>query len=230
MCWPARCGRQRALCDWTDAIPWQLPRRALQRLRGEFFLAPQVPPLPPRQRVVTAVLAGRLPRIGLWHSAALAVLSRPASRGRRRARTLRSRRQAVRAGRSPVRRPAPAGGPRARAAGTSAAAGCRRAAVRARPVARRPGLRLPDSGAAGDARRTLVATLHEVDMALRTLSAHRGPARRRAGVRPAVGEVTARAAARAVRAKSWTQLQRHRGRTMNRRPACRCRCRCTAAR
>jgi len=48
--------------------PWQLPRRALQRLRGRLFLAPQVPPLPPRQRVVTAVLAGRLPRIGLVHS------------------------------------------------------------------------------------------------------------------------------------------------------------------
>ena len=41
--------------------PWALPRRALQGLRGQIFLAPQVPPLPPRQRVVTAVLAGRLP-------------------------------------------------------------------------------------------------------------------------------------------------------------------------
>ena len=48
--------------------PWQLPRRELQRLRGTLFLAPQVPPLPPRQRVVTAVLAGRLPRISLAHS------------------------------------------------------------------------------------------------------------------------------------------------------------------
>jgi phosphonate transport system ATP-binding protein len=45
--------------------PWSLPRRALQRLRGRLFLAPQVPPLPPRQRVVTAVLAGRLPAMGL---------------------------------------------------------------------------------------------------------------------------------------------------------------------
>ena len=51
-----------------DAVPWQLPRRALQRLRGQLFLAPQVPPLPPRQRVVTAVLAGRLPAMGLWQS------------------------------------------------------------------------------------------------------------------------------------------------------------------
>ena len=48
--------------------PWRLPRAALQRLRGRLVLAPQVPPLPPRQRVVTAVLAGRLPTMGLWAS------------------------------------------------------------------------------------------------------------------------------------------------------------------
>jgi phosphonate transport system ATP-binding protein len=48
--------------------PWALPRRALQRLRGELCLAPQVPPLPPRQRVVTAVLAGRLPAMSLFTS------------------------------------------------------------------------------------------------------------------------------------------------------------------
>ena len=48
--------------------PWTLPRSELQELRGELFLAPQVPPLPPRQRVVTAVLAGRLPHEGLWAS------------------------------------------------------------------------------------------------------------------------------------------------------------------
>jgi phosphonate transport system ATP-binding protein len=45
--------------------PWALPRSALQALRGQLFLAPQVPPLPPRQRVVTAVLAGRLPQMSL---------------------------------------------------------------------------------------------------------------------------------------------------------------------
>jgi phosphonate transport system ATP-binding protein len=48
--------------------PWSLGTAELQRLRGELFLAPHVPPLPPRQRVVTAVLAGRLPHIGFWHS------------------------------------------------------------------------------------------------------------------------------------------------------------------
>ncbi|RTL24976.1 MAG: ATP-binding cassette domain-containing protein [Burkholderiales bacterium] len=45
--------------------PWALPGRALRRLRGRLILLPQVPPLPPRQRVVTAVLAGRLPAWGL---------------------------------------------------------------------------------------------------------------------------------------------------------------------
>ncbi len=48
--------------------PWALPRTALQQLRGQLFLAPQMPPLPPRQRVVTAVLAGRLPQMSLWQS------------------------------------------------------------------------------------------------------------------------------------------------------------------
>ena len=45
--------------DEVDA--WSLSVRALQRQRGRLFMAPQTPPLPPRQRVVTAVLAGRLP-------------------------------------------------------------------------------------------------------------------------------------------------------------------------
>ncbi len=48
--------------------PWTLSTRAVQQLRGSLFLAPQVPPLPPRQRVVTSVLAGRLPHQGLWQS------------------------------------------------------------------------------------------------------------------------------------------------------------------
>jgi phosphonate transport system ATP-binding protein len=56
----------RLLLDGQD--PWSLSRGALQTLRGQLFLAPQVLPLPPRQRVVTAVLAGRLPHEGLWTS------------------------------------------------------------------------------------------------------------------------------------------------------------------
>jgi len=51
--------------ELMGALPWALPRAELHRLRGRLFLAPQVPPLPPRQRVVTAVLAGRLPQWGL---------------------------------------------------------------------------------------------------------------------------------------------------------------------
>jgi phosphonate transport system ATP-binding protein len=48
--------------------PWGLSKSALQTLRGRVFLAPQMPPLPPRQRVVTAVLAGKLPQQGLMSS------------------------------------------------------------------------------------------------------------------------------------------------------------------
>ncbi len=48
--------------------PWELGGHAVQGLRKRLFLAPQLPPLPPRQRVVTAVLAGRLPNMGLWQS------------------------------------------------------------------------------------------------------------------------------------------------------------------
>ncbi|WP_339081510.1 ATP-binding cassette domain-containing protein [Pseudomonas sp. TMP9] len=43
--------------------PWQLSGRQRQRLRARIGLVQQTPPLPPRQRVVTAVLAGKL---GQW--------------------------------------------------------------------------------------------------------------------------------------------------------------------
>jgi phosphonate transport system ATP-binding protein len=43
-------------------------------------LAPQVPPLPPRQRVATAVLAGRLPQLSLWRSLALSWSAEEAAR------------------------------------------------------------------------------------------------------------------------------------------------------
>lgn len=51
-----------------DVAPWRLSTAQRQRLRARLFLAPQVPPLPPRQRVVASVLAGRLPTMGLWAS------------------------------------------------------------------------------------------------------------------------------------------------------------------
>lgn len=63
----------RVLVDGAD--PWALPGPALRALRKRLFNAPQTPPLPPRQRVVTAVLAGRLPQwslrrsiASLWHA------------------------------------------------------------------------------------------------------------------------------------------------------------------
>ena len=59
---------QSGLLTLDGQDPWALSASPLRALRGQLFLAPQVPPLPPRQRVVTATLAGRLPRMGLWQS------------------------------------------------------------------------------------------------------------------------------------------------------------------
>lgn len=51
-----------------DSRPWQLSSRQRQRLRARIGLVHQAPPLPARQRVVTAVLAGRLGQWGLLKS------------------------------------------------------------------------------------------------------------------------------------------------------------------
>ena len=51
-----------------DAPTQSLSAKQLKAMRGRLFLAPQEPPLPPRQRVVTSVLAGRLPSMSLWQS------------------------------------------------------------------------------------------------------------------------------------------------------------------
>lgn len=56
--------------------PWSLPRGRLRRLRGRIGFVYQSPPLPPRQRLVTAVLAGRLGAWGFWKG--LASLAYPA--------------------------------------------------------------------------------------------------------------------------------------------------------
>ena len=58
------------------AAPWALSNAQRHALRRRLFLAPQTPPLPPRQRVVTAVLAGRLPHWSL--AQAIASLFKPA--------------------------------------------------------------------------------------------------------------------------------------------------------
>lgn len=55
-------GRVEAL----DRNPWTLSSGGLKRLRARIGLVHQVPPIPPRLRVVTAVLAGRL---GQWSAA-----------------------------------------------------------------------------------------------------------------------------------------------------------------
>jgi len=47
---------------------WKLSTRRLQKLRGNLFYAPQTPPLPPRQRVITALLAAKLPRQSFFTS------------------------------------------------------------------------------------------------------------------------------------------------------------------
>jgi phosphonate transport system ATP-binding protein len=50
----------------ADRDPWTLRGRALRGLRARIGTIYQAPPLPPRQRVVTAVLAGRLGAWGFW--------------------------------------------------------------------------------------------------------------------------------------------------------------------
>ena len=48
-----------------DAQPWALGARALRSLRSRVGVVHQAPPIPPRLRVVSAVLAGRLGQWGL---------------------------------------------------------------------------------------------------------------------------------------------------------------------
>lgn len=47
---------------------WATRSNTRQRFRSHVMIAPQTPPLPPRQRVVTAVQAGRLAYMGIWAS------------------------------------------------------------------------------------------------------------------------------------------------------------------
>lgn len=53
-----------------DHNPWTLTASELRRLRARIGVVHQAPPLPQRQRVVTAVLAGRLGQWPLWKSIA----------------------------------------------------------------------------------------------------------------------------------------------------------------
>lgn len=48
--------------------PWKLSKSSLKRLRSQIGLVHQAPPIPLRQRVITAILAGRLGQWPLWKS------------------------------------------------------------------------------------------------------------------------------------------------------------------
>ena len=49
--------------------PWQLSGSQLRRIRSRIGFIHQAPPIPPRQRVITAVIAGRLGQWSWWKSA-----------------------------------------------------------------------------------------------------------------------------------------------------------------
>jgi phosphonate transport system ATP-binding protein len=61
-----RPGEGRVFIDDDD--PWRLGAGALRRLRAKIGVVHQSPPIPPRLRVVTAVLAGRLGTWPAWKS------------------------------------------------------------------------------------------------------------------------------------------------------------------
>jgi phosphonate transport system ATP-binding protein len=68
ICWAPPCNRAAASCKSSvNARGSCLPRQR-QRLRARIGLVHQSPPLPPRQRVVTAVLAGKIGQWGLGKS------------------------------------------------------------------------------------------------------------------------------------------------------------------
>ncbi|MEY3969182.1 MAG: hypothetical protein RL617_195 [Pseudomonadota bacterium] len=49
--------------------PWRLKSASLKQLRSRVFYAPQIPPLPPRQRVVTSLSSAKLAHLSLAQSA-----------------------------------------------------------------------------------------------------------------------------------------------------------------
>ncbi len=54
--------------DLDGTNPWSLSVSQLQELRSKLFYAPQIPPLPPRQRVVTTLSSSRLTSMTLAQS------------------------------------------------------------------------------------------------------------------------------------------------------------------
>jgi len=64
----------RGHCEVLGLRPWDLGARALRGLRSRIGHLHQAPPIPPRQRVVHAVLAGRLGQWPWWRSLASLLL------------------------------------------------------------------------------------------------------------------------------------------------------------
>lgn len=58
----------RGSTEILGANPWSLSKSSLRKLRSTIGLVHQAPPIPLRQRVITAILAGRLGRWPLWKS------------------------------------------------------------------------------------------------------------------------------------------------------------------
>lgn len=56
--------------DVLGQHPWRLPTRGLRRLRRRIGMVHQKPPIPGRQRAITAILAGRLGTWPWWKSVA----------------------------------------------------------------------------------------------------------------------------------------------------------------
>jgi phosphonate transport system ATP-binding protein len=68
--------------DVLGSDPWQLGGGALQKLRARIGVVHQSPPIPPRLRVVTAVLAGRLGSWPAWKALASLLVPRDAEGAR----------------------------------------------------------------------------------------------------------------------------------------------------
>jgi phosphonate transport system ATP-binding protein len=68
--------------DVLGSDPWQLGGGALQKLRSRIGVVHQSPPIPPRLRVVTAVLAGRLGSWPAWKALASLLVPRDAEGAR----------------------------------------------------------------------------------------------------------------------------------------------------
>ncbi len=66
----------------ADTDPWRLGAGALRRLRATIGVVHQSPPIPPRLRVVTAVLAGRLGEWPTWKALASLVVPSDAAGAR----------------------------------------------------------------------------------------------------------------------------------------------------